>query len=170
MGDILKVGHHGSKTSISSSFIEKIKPEYAVLLVGENNRYKHPDSEVMSILKSKNIEVHRTDECGHIVFKSSGNGLSVDCKEGSYDAGENEESNTSSNSTSNNSNIAVVPTPAPEPVPEPESSTGGGTVYWTPNGKSYHTTDGCLTLSRSKTILSGTQAESGKSDPCDRCH
>lgn len=173
--DLLKVGHHGSKTSTSSSFIEKIKPEYAVLLVGENNRYKHPDSEVMSILKSKNIEVHRTDECGHIVFKSSGNGLSVDCKEGSYNDGENKESNTSSNSsTSNNSNIAVVPTPAPEPVtepePTPEPSTESRTVYWTPNGKSYHTTKSCSTLSRSKTINSGTIEQSGKNDPCDRCH
>ncbi|WP_279311327.1 hypothetical protein [Romboutsia sp. 1001713B170131_170501_G6] len=46
----------------------------------------------------------------------------------------------------------------------------GGTVYWTPNGKSYHTTSSCSTLSRSKTILSGTQSESGKYDPCDRCH
>ena len=167
--DLLKVGHHGSKTSTSSSFIEKIKPEYAVLLVGENNRYKHPDSEVMSILKSKNIEVHRTDECGHIVFKSSGNGLSVDCKEGSYNDGENKESNTS-----NNSNIAVVPTPAPEPVtepePTPEPSTESRTVYWTPNGKSYHTTKSCSTLSRSKTINSGTIEQSGKNDPCDRCH
>lgn len=168
--DLLKVGHHGSKTSTSSSFIAKTKPEYAVLLVGENNRYNHPDSEVMNILKNNNIEIHRTDECGHIVFKSSGNGLTVDCKEGSYNAGENEESNTSNNSSVDEENVAVVPTPAPQPVTEPEPSTGGGIVYWTPSGKSYHTTDGCSTLSRSKTILSGTQAESGKSDPCDRCH
>lgn len=43
-------------------------------------------------------------------------------------------------------------------------------VYWTPNGKSYHTTKSCSTLSKSKTILEGTIKESGKSDPCDRCH
>lgn len=43
-------------------------------------------------------------------------------------------------------------------------------VYWTPNGKSYHTTRNCPTLSRSKTILEGSVAESGKTDPCDRCH
>lgn len=43
-------------------------------------------------------------------------------------------------------------------------------VYWTPNGKSYHTTKNCPTLSRSKTILEGTIKESGKTDPCDRCH
>lgn len=50
------------------------------------------------------------------------------------------------------------------------STSTAGTVYWTPNGKSYHTTKDCSTLSRSKTILEGTLEESGKSDPCDRCH
>ena len=56
------------------------------------------------------------------------------------------------------------------PAPAPEQS---ATVYWTPNGKSYHTTSGCSTLSRSKNILSGTLDEAiaaGKTDPCDRCH
>ena len=60
-------------------------------------------------------------------------------------------SNTNSNSISSNDNSSEI-------------------VYWTPNGKSYHTTKSCSTLSRSKTIHSGTQAQSGKSDPCDRCH
>ena len=61
---------------------------------------------------------------------------------------------------------------APESVEqnvEPQSST----VYWTPNGKSYHTTSECSTLSRSKTILSGTIDEAmaaGKTDPCNVCH
>lgn len=48
--------------------------------------------------------------------------------------------------------------------------TSSETVYWTPNGKSYHTTKNCSTLSRSKTILEGTIQESGKYDSCDRCH
>lgn len=76
-------------------------------------------------------------------------------------------SNTSSKgnnttSSSNKPNTIVNSTPA--------TNSGSGTVYWTPNGKSYHTTKGCSTLTRSKTILSGTQAQSGKSDPCDKCH
>ena len=50
------------------------------------------------------------------------------------------------------------------------SSSNSGTVYWTPNGKSYHTTKSCPTLSRSKTILEGTIEQSGKYDPCDKCH
>ncbi|MDY2883430.1 MAG: ComEC/Rec2 family competence protein [Romboutsia timonensis] len=177
--DLLKVGHHGSNTSSSSSFIDKVKPEYAVITVGSNNKYGHPHKETMNTLKSRNIEVHRTDECGNIVFKSSGNGLKVDCKIASYNEGNkssnststnssssisssNESNNSSSSNNSSTSNVAVTS--------KPDTNTGGGTVYWTPNGKSYHTTKGCSTLSRSKTILSGTQAESGKSDPCDRCH
>jgi len=44
------------------------------------------------------------------------------------------------------------------------------TVYWTPSGKSYHTTKDCSALSKSKTILSGTLKESGKTDPCNICN
>ncbi len=43
-------------------------------------------------------------------------------------------------------------------------------VYWTPNGKSYHTTKECSTLSRSKTIIEGELSSTPKTDPCDRCH
>ncbi|MDU6250023.1 MAG: MBL fold metallo-hydrolase, partial [Paeniclostridium sordellii] len=50
------------------------------------------------------------------------------------------------------------------------SSNKEGIVYWTPKGKSYHTTKNCSALSKSKNILSGTIQESGKSDPCDRCN
>ena len=65
-------------------------------------------------------------------------------------------SNTTSTTTNNNNTVS--------------SSSNSGTVYWTPNGKSYHTTKSCSTLSRSKTILEGTIEQSGKYDPCDKCH
>ena len=61
----------------------------------------------------------------------------------------------------------------PEVEKQPEANVGnesGSIDYWTPNGKSYHTTKDCSALSRSKTILEGTLKESGKHDPCDRCH
>ncbi len=65
-------------------------------------------------------------------------------------------------------------TPAAEPTTPPESSEPTQTiVYWTPNGKSYHSTEYCRTLSRSKTILSGTIDEAiatGHGDPCNVCH
>ena len=155
--DLLKVGHHGSRSSSSSSFIDKVNPKYAVILVGANNKYNHPHKETMDTLVSKNIEIHRSDECGHIVFKSSGNGLSVDCKDSTY-----------TQSINNNTNNDK---PEKKPITKPvvDNSIKDDIVYWTPNGKSYHSTKSCPALSRSKTIDYGTQAESGKYDPCDRC-
>ena len=157
--DLLKVGHHGSRSSSSSSFIDKINPKYAVILVGANNKYGHPHKETMDTLASKNIEIHRSDECGHIVFKSSGNGLSVDCKVSAYTPSINTNSENTNIKPDKNSTITTIV----------EDNTKGDIVYWTSNGKSYHSTKSCPTLSRSKTINSGTQAESGKYDPCDRC-
>lgn len=85
-------------------------------------------------------------------------------------------SNTSNNSkgssTTNKTNVTTNNTnTATPPKNEGQVSVDGSSkVFWTPNGKSFHTTDTCSTLSRSKTILSGTISESGKNDPCDRCH
>ena len=159
--DLLKVGHHGSRSSSSSSFIDKINPKYAVILVGANNKYGHPHKETMDTLASKNIEIHRSDECGHIVFKSSGNGLSVDCKVSTY--------TPSINTNTNSEDTNIKPDKNSTTTTVVEDKTKEDIVYWTPNGKSYHSTKFCPTLSRSKTINSGTQAESGKYDPCDRC-
>ena len=72
----------------------------------------------------------------------------------------NTSNNSSSNSNKNNDSTSN----------NQNSSSSAEKVYWTPNGKSYHTTNKCSTLSRSKTILEGTINESGKYDPCDRCH
>ncbi|WP_018591079.1 ComEC/Rec2 family competence protein [Terrisporobacter glycolicus] len=85
--DLIKIGHHGSNTSSDIDFIKKINPQYAVITVGKNNRYGHPNKETMQTLKKENIEVHRSDECGNILFKSTGNGLIVNCVKGSYNYG-----------------------------------------------------------------------------------
>lgn len=53
--NILKVGHHGSKTSTSKDFISKIKPKFSLISVGQNNRYKHPHIEVLETLKESQI-------------------------------------------------------------------------------------------------------------------
>ena len=50
--DVLKVGHHGSKTSSSKNFISKINPKYSIISVGKNNRYGHPNKEVLNNNKS----------------------------------------------------------------------------------------------------------------------
>ncbi len=73
--DVLKVGHHGSKTSTSLDFINDINPIYSIISVGRNNLYNHPNTEVLEILNSTNI--YRTDYDGTIEFKISSDKFSI---------------------------------------------------------------------------------------------
>ncbi|MDM5156523.1 DNA internalization-related competence protein ComEC/Rec2 [Bacillus sp. DX1.1] len=66
--DILKVGHHGSKTSSSSVFLDQIQPQKAIISVGDRNRYGHPHQEVLERFVERDIDVWRTDEQGAIVY------------------------------------------------------------------------------------------------------
>ncbi|MCE9643768.1 MBL fold metallo-hydrolase [Candidatus Parcubacteria bacterium] len=70
--DILKAGHHGSRTSTSAEFLAAVAPRYAIISSGKNNRYGHPHQEVMALLQTFGIETLRTDEEGTIVFLSDG--------------------------------------------------------------------------------------------------
>ena len=74
--DVLKVGHHGSKTSSSSEFIDKINPKYSIISVGKNNRYGHPNEEVLNNLD--NSKIYRTDQDGSIMFKIKNNKLQIE--------------------------------------------------------------------------------------------
>ena len=73
--DVLKVGHHGSKTSSSIEFVTEINPKYSIISVGKNNRYGHPNKEVLDNLKNSNI--YRTDEDGSIMFNIKNNKLRI---------------------------------------------------------------------------------------------
>jgi len=68
--DYLKVGHHGSKYASSAEFLAIVKPEVAVISVGENNRYGHPTAEVLARLDEVGAEIRRTDEEGEVVIAS----------------------------------------------------------------------------------------------------
>ena len=70
--DLLKVGHHGSNTSSTPSFLRAAHPTYAVISCGAGNSYGHPTGEVLKKLHDAGIEVFRTDLCGEIVFQSDG--------------------------------------------------------------------------------------------------
>lgn len=71
--DVLKVAHHGSRTSSSEEFLEQVKPEYAIISCGQNNDYGHPHQEVMDRLKG--VKIYRTDEEGTILVTSNGENL-----------------------------------------------------------------------------------------------
>ena len=74
--DVLKIGHHGSKTSSGKEFINAINPRYSLISVGENNRYGHPNKEVLENLKESKI--YRTDLDGSILFKIKNNKINVE--------------------------------------------------------------------------------------------
>ena len=74
--DILKVGHHGSKTSSGKEFIDETNPKYSIISVGKNNRYGHPNDSVLDNLEDSKI--YRTDEDGSIMFKIKNNKLQIE--------------------------------------------------------------------------------------------
>ncbi|EKN41272.1 hypothetical protein CFSAN001627_14303 [Clostridium botulinum CFSAN001627] len=104
-GDVLKLGHHGSKTSTTQAFLNKVNPKYAVVSCGKNNSYKHPHQETLNKLKAKNIKVYRTDEAGTIIATSNGSSLSFNAKQGNYIGGDY---------------VAPKPKPKPDPKPDPK--------------------------------------------------
>lgn len=70
--DILKVGHHGSKTSTSEKFLRAVSPDAAVISVGKGNRYGHPYTEVLDRLEEEGARVLRTDVDGRVELRSDG--------------------------------------------------------------------------------------------------
>ena len=74
---VLKVGHHGSATSTSYSWLYNIDPKYAIISVGKDNDYGHPTDEVLSRLRDADVETYRTDLNGDIIVTSDGTTVSV---------------------------------------------------------------------------------------------
>ena len=74
--DLLKVGHHGSKTSSSKKFIDEVNPKYSLISVGKNNRYGHPNKEVLNNLEK--TKIYRTDIDGSIMYKIKNNKLKIE--------------------------------------------------------------------------------------------
>lgn len=74
--DVLKLGHHGSKTSTSGAFLNEVNPDYAVISCGMGNSYGHPTEETLNKLRYNGVKVFRTDEQGTIIATSDGTEIS----------------------------------------------------------------------------------------------
>lgn len=74
---VLKVGHHGSKTSSDEDFVELVSPEYAVVQAGKDNRYGHPHAEVVDRFADRGVVIKNTADEGSITFLSNGKELWV---------------------------------------------------------------------------------------------
>lgn len=76
--DVYHVGHHGSKTSTSEAFFNKVNPTYAVISCGEGNPHGHPNALTLNTLRAAGVKVYRTDEEGTIIATSDGTRISFD--------------------------------------------------------------------------------------------
>jgi competence protein ComEC len=79
--DVLKVAHHGSNTSTTDAFLAAVHPRLALVSVGANNSYGHPDAEVLERLGAANIPTLRTDLAGTIVVRTDGTRLEVEARD-----------------------------------------------------------------------------------------
>ncbi|WP_243129667.1 ComEC/Rec2 family competence protein [Clostridium sp. HBUAS56017] len=182
--DVLKVGHHGSESSSTQAFLDKVNPKYAIISCGKNNEYGHPHQVTLDKLNAKNINIFRTDLQSTIICTSDGKDIKFNTNPvdksvnvagtkkqeqpavnnnpaSSNDSKSNE--NTNNNNNNNFNNFSNDSTTTNEPAQ------GNRTVYWTPNGKSYHYSKNCPTLKRSKKILEGPASSCPKKDPCNDC-
>lgn len=75
--DVLKAGHHGSRTSSSEEFVGYVSPAYAAISVGTGNTYGHPHQETLDTLSQFGVKTFRTDQMGTIVMRSDGENLQI---------------------------------------------------------------------------------------------
>ena len=77
--EVLKIGHHGSRNSTTSEFLAAVKPRLAIISVGEDNPYGHPNAELLERLANAGVRVLRTDREGAVHILMDGKGVEVTC-------------------------------------------------------------------------------------------
>lgn len=117
---VLKIGHHGSHTSSSLSFLRAVNPKYAVISCGQDNEYGHPHAETLNNLRQFDCQVFRTDEQGSIVAISDGKTIQWNCSPSeTWKAGERTGSQNSSSVDESHSSETSNPDEKDEGVDEP---------------------------------------------------
>lgn len=78
---ILKVGHHGSRTSTSQTYLNTVKPKAAVIMCGKDNTYGHPHEETLQKLAAAEVDIYRTDLHGTVVIQTDGQTYDINVKQ-----------------------------------------------------------------------------------------
>lgn len=160
--DVLKIGHHGSKSSSSDVFIKAVAPKYAAICCGKDHKYGHPHQETLNTLSKYKVSTYRTDLNGTVVATSDGKNVTI------------KQSNVVSQAVINkapSSTTSTTPTTSSSNKTSTNTSTTNNksqTVYITKTGKKYHH-EGCSSLSKSKIAISLSDAEAQGYEPCSKC-
>lgn len=177
--DVLKVGHHGSKSSSTEAFLNAVNPKYAVISVGKDNDYGHPNKEALQRLSNRGIQVYRTDESGTIVATSDGNNITFSAAPSSSNlAGSGSSSSnvdlgnlsnnegTNDNEDSNSQNETVSSSNEKSDGNEQVESS---TVWVSKNGgKVYHNDKSCSGM-KSPVEMTLEEAENEGLRSCSKC-
>ena len=159
--DVLKVGHHGSRTSTNAALATSLSPTYAVISYGIGNSYGHPTQEALDALSG--ATVYGTGVNGTVTIESDGTSLSASAeKDGTVVAGDTDSGSESSDSTG----------AAAAGATSSQTDAGDGsdpTVYTTKTGGKYHR-EGCQYLRKSKIPISLSEAKAQGLEPCSKCH
>lgn len=165
--DVLKVGHHGSRTASSKAFLQAVSPAYAVISCAEDNSYGHPHAETLNNLRSMGVQVFRTDEQGTITVTSDGQEMVWNCAPSeTWKAGESTQNSTG--------NSAVAAGSDTEKTVESNDAAPAGVNYIgnKRNGKLHRAS--CHTLPKEENqALFSTREEAvaaGYDDPCGNCN
>jgi competence protein ComEC len=151
---LLKVAHHGSRYSTSSSFVSETNPKFAVISVGSNS-YGHPTPETISALKADDTRIYSTQKNGTVTLTvSSSGGVSWAFAKSARPVPKTGGSSGGSGSSSGGSSVT--------------GGSGGGKVYITETGECYHRGD-CQYLSHSKIPISLKNAKAEGYRPCSIC-
>ncbi len=152
--DVLKVGHHGSHSSSSARFIQKVSPAHAIISCGEGNSYGHPHSETLATLNQNGVTTYRTDEIGTVIVSADANKkITVDKK---------------ASAIKGNAPPHVAPKERIQETEQPTQNQSS-VVYRTKTGECWHT-GGCSSLSKSKIETTVAEAKSMGLRACKRCN
>jgi competence protein ComEC len=151
--DVLKVGHHGSNTATSQTFLNKVHPKYAVIEVGKGNSYGHPTATTLSKLQNIGATIYRTDNDGTIIFTSDSKTITINKKASTIKQQAPPSKSTTSKVTTTT----------------PSTNNQDTIVYITDSGTKYHTAS-CRTLKKSKHAISLKDAKAKGYTTCSICH
>ena len=160
--DVYQVGHHGSRTSSSSAFLDAVAPKYAVISCGVGNDYGHPNQETLDALSSRGIEIYRTDLQGSIVASTDGSSISFTTAFGndsSSSASDGQDTDRSAGAVSDDSSYSQDNTASgDDPI-----------VHITKTGEKYHSA-GCRYLKKSDIEVTLSEAKNRGLTPCSKCN